>query len=142
MKIGDLARRSGFSTHTIRYYERIGLLPKASRASSNHRDYDETILTWITFLKALKTTGMPVRDMVRYAVLRTGGEASGPERCALLVGHRAKIRAHLAELQACLSVLDTKIAGYAGQQGTPDAHDRHTAHNDGRPLRKGAARPD
>jgi DNA-binding transcriptional MerR regulator len=142
MKIGDLARLSGFSTHTIRYYERIGLLPRASRAGSNHREYDQSILAWITFLGALKTTGMPIRDMVRYAVLRAEGASGAPGRRALLVEHRAKIRAHLAELQACLAVLDTKIAGYAGQQGTHETNDQPTEHDDnlGRTLHKGARR--
>ena len=114
MKIGDLARRSGLTTHTIRYYERIGLLPRAARGISKHREYDAAILVWIGFLGRLKTTGMPIREMVRYAELRSKGPATNAERKALLLSHRAKVRAHVAELQACLSVLDTKIAGYAG----------------------------
>ncbi|HEV2673335.1 MAG TPA: MerR family transcriptional regulator, partial [Aliidongia sp.] len=72
MKIGDLAKRTGMSTHTLRYYERIGLLPYAPRSSSQ-REYDESILPWIEFLGRLKTTGMPIRDMVRYAGLRAKG---------------------------------------------------------------------
>ena len=61
MKIGDLAKRTGLTAHTIRYYERIGLLPRASRRSSQ-REYDASILPWIEFLGRLKTTGMPSRD--------------------------------------------------------------------------------
>ena len=53
MKIGELAKRSGLSAHTIRYYERIGLLPYAHRDQSSHRDYDESILTWIEFVDRL-----------------------------------------------------------------------------------------
>ena len=55
MKIGELAKRSGLTAYTIRYYERIGLLPYADRNQSRHRDYDATILTWIEFLGRLKT---------------------------------------------------------------------------------------
>ncbi|MEY9413635.1 DNA-binding transcriptional MerR regulator [Bradyrhizobium japonicum] len=70
MKIGDLAKRTGLSAHTLRYYERIGLLPYADRDRSGQRDFDASILTWIAFLDRLKTTGMPIRDMLRYAALR------------------------------------------------------------------------
>ena len=114
MKIGELAKRSGLTAHTIRYYERIGLLPYADRNQSRHRDYDASILTWIEFLGRLKTTGMPIRDMLRYAALRERGVGTEAARRELLERHRAAVRAHAAELKACLLVLDTKIAGYAG----------------------------
>ncbi|RWB74682.1 MAG: MerR family transcriptional regulator [Mesorhizobium sp.] len=114
MKIGELAKRSGLSAYTIRYYERIGLLPNADRDQSGQRDYDASILTWIEFLDRLKTTGMPIREMLRYAALRERGVDTEAERGALLQQHRERVRAHLAKLQACLLVLDTKIAGYAG----------------------------
>ncbi|NUB05919.1 MerR family transcriptional regulator [Azospirillum sp. Vi22] len=112
MKIGDLAKRSGLTAHTIRYYERIGLLPYADRNQSRHRDYDASILTWIEFLGRLKTTGMPIRDMLRYAALREKGAGTEAERRALLEQHRERVRAQVDELNACLLVLDTKIDGY------------------------------
>jgi DNA-binding transcriptional MerR regulator len=113
MKIGELAKRSGLTAHTIRYYERIGLLPRATRDQSRQRDYDASILTWIEFLNRLKTTGMPIRDMLTYARLREQGVGTGPERQAILEAHRERVRAHVAELEASLVVLDMKIAGYA-----------------------------
>ncbi|MFD9899066.1 MerR family transcriptional regulator [Mesorhizobium sp. NPDC059025] len=116
MKIGELAKRSGLSAHTIRYYERIGLLPHADRDQSGQRDYDASILTWMEFLDRLKTTGMPIREMLRYAALRERGGDTEAERGALLEQHRERVRAHVAKLQACLLVLDTKIAGYAGMK--------------------------
>ncbi|HEX6959980.1 MAG TPA: MerR family transcriptional regulator [Ferrovibrio sp.] len=123
MRIGELARRSGLSAHTIRYYERIGLLPHADRTRSGQRDYDASILTWMDFLDRLKTTGMPIREMLRYAALREGGVATEAERKALLEQHRERVRAHLARLQACLLVLDGKIAGYAGAEQRMKNHD-------------------
>ncbi|UUP18147.1 MerR family transcriptional regulator [Nitratireductor thuwali] len=114
MKIGELAKRTGLSAHTIRYYERIGLLPYADRDQSKQRDYDASILTWIEFLGRLKTTGMPIRDMLHYAALREQGAGTEAERRDLLIRHRDRARARIAELQSCLLVLDTKIAGYAG----------------------------
>jgi DNA-binding transcriptional MerR regulator len=114
MKIGELAKRSGLSAHTIRYYERIGLLPYADRNQSGQRDYDASILIWIEFLDRLKTTGMPIREMLHYAALRERGVGTEAERRKLLEQHRERVRASVVELQACLLVLDTKIAGYAG----------------------------
>jgi len=112
MKIGELAKRTGLSAHTIRYYERIGLLPFADRDAGGWRDYDDSILVWIDFLDRLKTAGMPIREMLRYAKLRAEGDRTAPERRALLERHRERVRAHLADLQACLLVLDTKIDTY------------------------------
>ncbi|UZF93368.1 MerR family transcriptional regulator [Bosea sp. NBC_00550] len=126
MKIGELARRSGLTAHTIRYYERIGLLPYADRDRSSQRDYDASILSWTEFLGRLKTTGMPIRDMLRYAALRERGANTEAERRALLEQHREQVRTRIAELGACLLVLDTKIAGYADVEKRIDDHDaRH-----------------
>lgn len=116
MKIGELARRSGLSAHTIRYYERIGLLPYADRNQSSQRDYDASILVWIEFLGRLRTIGMPIRDMLRYAALRDRGVGTEAERRELLQQHRERVRVHVAELQATLLVLDSKIAGYADEE--------------------------
>ena len=116
IQIGELSRRTGCNIETIRYYERIGLLPYADRDRSRQRDYDASILTWIDFLGRLKTTGMPIREMRRYAALRAAGAATALARRALLEAHRERVRAHVAELTACLLVLDTKIAGYAATE--------------------------
>ena len=132
MKIGQLARRSGLSAHTIRYYERIGLLPRADRDGSGQRDYDVSILIWIEFLRRLKTTGMPIREMLRYAALRERGPATGAERRALLEAHRETVRAHVAELQACLLVLDSKIGGYADAEQRMEENDATERHHDGK----------
>jgi DNA-binding transcriptional MerR regulator len=123
MKIGKLAKRSGLSAHTIRYYERIGLLPYADRDQSSQRDYDASILTWIAFLGRLKTTGMPIREMLRYAALRERGVVTEAERRDMLEQHRERVRAHVADLQACLLVLDTKIAGYPGSDERTQTYD-------------------
>jgi DNA-binding transcriptional MerR regulator len=98
MKIGGLARRSGLSAHTIRCYERIGLLPYADRDRSRQRDYDASILTWIEFLGRLKTTGMPIQDMLRYTALRERGAGTEAERRVLLEQHLERVRARVAEV--------------------------------------------
>ncbi len=139
MKIGAFAERIGLSAHTLRYYERIGLLPRAPRDGGRRRDYDASALPWIDFLGRLRTTGMPIRDMLRYAEWRAAGVATLPERRDLLVRHRARVRAHVAELQAALSVLDTKIAAYGDPAPMEQDHDADEPRQ--RPLRPGIARP-
>jgi DNA-binding transcriptional MerR regulator len=123
MRIGELAAISGLSAHTIRYYGRIGLMPASSRNSSGHRSYDPQALVWIEFLGRLKTTGMPLREMLRYAQLRELGPGSEGERQALLMAHRAAVRANVDELTACLAVLDAKIAGYGDHPSNRQSHD-------------------
>ncbi|OQP87617.1 MerR family transcriptional regulator [Rhizobium rhizosphaerae] len=123
MKVGELARRSGLTAHTIRYYERIGLLPFADRDSGRRRDYDASILTWIAFLGRLKETGMPIRDMLLYASLREQGPKTGRDRRLLLEAHRTRVHARLEELSACLTVLDSKIAGYRAAEERTETHD-------------------
>ncbi|WP_413721552.1 MerR family transcriptional regulator [Sodalis sp. RH24] len=120
MKIGDIAKKTGLTAHTLRYYERIGLLPYARRDDAGQRYYDRAILPWISFLQRLKTTGMPIRDMLRYAALRDGGTATLPDRRRLLEAHRQKVRAHITELQSSLLVLDAKIAGYTDANVTEE----------------------
>jgi DNA-binding transcriptional MerR regulator len=112
MKISELAMRTGLSAHTIRYYERIGLMPPAPRDGAAHRHYDERALNWIDFVGRLKTTGMPIRQMLAYAELRAAGSSTEAERKAMLVEHREAVRRHVDELTICLDVLDAKIAGY------------------------------
>lgn len=126
MKIGELAKSSGLSTYTIRYYERIGLLPVADRDAGGRRDYDPSILIWIEFLGRLKTTDMSIRDMLHYARLREQGAQTGPERRVFLEAHRDMVRRKLEALQASLLVLDSKIDSYV------DAEQR-THHDETKP---------
>jgi len=139
MKIGELAKRSGLSAHTIRYYERIGLLPYAVRDQSRRRDYDTSILTWIEFLGRLKSTGMPIRDMLRYAELREKGGTEAQRR-EVLERHRHLIGAHVAELQACLLILDAKIAGYADVEKRMNDYDAKRPEHRFKPARTRQAR--
>jgi DNA-binding transcriptional MerR regulator len=140
MKIGQLAKRSGLSAHTIRYYERIGLLPYAHRDRSRQRDYDASILIWIEFIGRLKTTGMPVREMLRYAALREQGSGTEADRRELLERHRERVRVHVAELNASLLVLDTKIGGYADAEKRIKNHDALLSRNSRKPAGTRSAR--
>ncbi|MEV1171315.1 MerR family transcriptional regulator [Nonomuraea sp. NPDC049784] len=112
MTIQEAAQRSGLSAHTLRYYERIGLIHSVGRDHSGHRDYAEQDLQWLEFLTKLRTTGMSIADMCRYAELRRMGEHTADERRELLELHREGVRSRIAELTQDLKVLDDKIDRY------------------------------
>lgn len=118
MTIAEAAAATGLSVHTLRYYERIGLLDPVHRRDNSHRRYSQEDLDWIAFLLKLKATGLPVRAMLRYAELRRAGntEESVAERRAMLQEHTRCVQITLAELQSNLEVLHRKIALYGDLQ--------------------------
>ncbi|AEW93858.1 transcriptional regulator, MerR family [Streptantibioticus cattleyicolor NRRL 8057 = DSM 46488] len=112
--ISEVVAHTGLSAHTLRWYERIGLLPHVDRSHTGQRRYRDRDLNWLAFVGKLRLTGMPVADMVRYAELARQGEQTHPERLRLLQAHREDVRRRIAELQDTLAVLDYKIDVYAG----------------------------
>ena len=109
--IGEAAEKCGLSQHTLRWYERIGLLPAIERGSDGRRRYRDSDLDWLSLLTKLRATGMPVRDMQRYAELVRSG-AGHAERLDLLVKHREEVRRALAAQRETLKLLDAKIDSY------------------------------
>ena len=107
----EAAEKCGLSQHTLRWYERIGLLDRVSRTPDGRRRFSDSDLDWLLLLGKLRATGMPVRDMLRYAELVKSG-AGEAERVELLRGHRERVRQALLEQQECLKLLDTKIDHY------------------------------
>ncbi len=114
MPIAEVAERAGVTAHTLRYYERAGLL-SVGRDDSGHRSYTAADLARVVFLTRLRMTGMPIRGLQRYVALLDGGEDTVPERLALLQAHRAAVRAHIDELTTALETVDRKIATYGGR---------------------------
>ena len=112
LTISDAARASGVSAHTLRYYERAGLLDPVDRAASGHRRYAEEDLVRIQFLTKLRSTGMPIRQIRAYADLMRGGDETHEARLALLEEHREAVRARLAETARNLDLIDHKIDFY------------------------------
>jgi DNA-binding transcriptional MerR regulator len=113
LTIAEAAERSGVSTHTLRYYERIGALREPpERAPSGHRRYTERDLNWIELLTRLRSTGMPIATMLRYAELARSGTATASERKALLLAHRAEVAARVEQLRHDLKMIDYKITTY------------------------------
>ncbi|MFD4198436.1 MULTISPECIES: MerR family transcriptional regulator [Amycolatopsis] len=110
--IAEAARRSGLSIDTLRYYERIKLLDPPARDTAGRRAYSDADLAWLEFLTKLRTTGMPIKMMREYAQLRAAGDASAGRRRAILLEQRRSVAERIAELQACMDVLNYKIENY------------------------------
>jgi DNA-binding transcriptional MerR regulator len=122
LSIAEAARRTGVSVHTLRYYERAGLVVSAvDRTAGGRRRYQEIDLAWITVCTKLRATGMPIKTIRRYAQLVCAGPGNEQERLALLEAHRADVRAKLAEVQENLAVIDHKIDVYRGRLAAGDA---------------------
>jgi DNA-binding transcriptional MerR regulator len=111
--ISEVAATTGLTAHTLRWYERIGLLDPVDRTYSGQRRYSDGDLARLGFLGRLRLTGMSVADMLRYVELARLGEGTFAERRDLLVAHREEVRQRLADLHATLAVLDYKIDLYS-----------------------------
>ncbi|RSS82078.1 MerR family transcriptional regulator [Streptomyces sp. WAC06614] len=113
--ISEVEARTGLSQHTLRWYERIGLMPHVDRSHSGQRRFSDADLDWLAFVGKLRATGMSVADMVRYAELVREGEHTIAERRELLERTRREVAARIAELTDALGVLDHKIGHYGGK---------------------------
>ncbi|MFI5660592.1 MerR family transcriptional regulator [Streptomyces sp. NPDC051684] len=112
--ISEVVALTGLTAHTLRWYERIGLMPDVDRSHTGQRRYSNRDLDWLALVGKLRLTGMPVADMVRYAELVRRGEQTFDERRELLEATRRDVLNRVAELQDTLAVLDHKIDIYAG----------------------------
>ncbi|MEU6755756.1 MerR family transcriptional regulator [Streptomyces sp. NPDC046685] len=116
--ISEVEARTGLTQHTLRWYERIGLMPHVDRSHSGQRRFTDKDLEWLALVGKLRATGMSVADMVRYAELvREGreGRDTVAERRELLERTRRDVRARITELTDALAVLDFKIGIYSGK---------------------------
>jgi|SRR5690349_2750100 DNA-binding transcriptional MerR regulator len=112
LTIADAAKASGITAHTLRYYEKAGLLEPIDRNGSGHRRYREGDLERIRFLTKLRATGMPIREIRRYAELMGKGEETNGERLAMLEAHRRTVLAQLEETARNLDLIEWKINFY------------------------------
>ena len=113
MNIQQFSKQCGLSAHTLRYYEKIGLILGVKRNLSGHRDYSEREVEWIDFVKKLKSTGMSLQDIKKFAQLIAKGNITIPQRVALLLKHREKIELKAQDLQDCLQKIKRKLEHYA-----------------------------
>ncbi len=118
LTISDVAERTGLTNHTLRYYERAGLLNGVGRNGSGHRRYSAADVDWVVLVTRLRATGMPIRKIRRYAELVREGEGNEAERLELLEAHRAEVIAKIDELQHNLELVDYKLSLYRERCGT------------------------
>ena len=112
LSIQRAAAETGLSPDTLRYYERIGVLPGVARSPSGHRRYAEGDIGWIKLVQCLRATGMPIEDLHQYAVLVQQGDGTAEQRLQLLEAHRKRINDEMQELTTALELVNRKIDGY------------------------------
>ena len=112
MTIAEVAARYDLSADTLRYYERVGLIPAVTRTPSGLRDYQESDLRWVEFIKCMRSAGVSIEALVEYVALFQRGKESIQARKALLMEQRRQIADRIEELQAALFRLDRKLDGY------------------------------
>ncbi|MFB9234663.1 MerR family transcriptional regulator [Plantactinospora siamensis] len=125
LSIGEVGRRLGLSVHTLRLYERAGLLADpVRRDAGGRRVYDAAAVEWLGNCVKFRATGMPLATLGRLAELVRAGDGNEVERLDLLREHRERITEQLERLHDCLKLVDAKVDGYerhlaAGATGDP-----------------------
>jgi DNA-binding transcriptional MerR regulator len=119
--IDEAAERTGLSKHTLRYYEREGLLPPIAKASSGHRRYTDDDIGWVKFLQLLRATGMPIREAKEFVTLTWAGDHTIPQRVEVLTGYRAALVERMARDVEHLEALNRKIGFYEDVLSAKDA---------------------
>lgn len=109
--IGEFSKLTRLGIHTLRYYEHENLITPG-RNSSNRRCYTDKDLAWIDFIKRLKDTGMPIKEIQHYAELRANGEATLSARMEMLISHRKALNEQITQLKEHMGKLDEKIEFY------------------------------
>ncbi len=121
MTIDEAAERMGISKHTLRYYEREGLLPPIAKAANGHRRYTEDDLGWVKFLQLLRGTGMPIREMKDFVELTLAGDHTIAQRVEVLERYRIALRERMEADRERMQFLDHKIEYYSGVLELKDA---------------------
>ena len=112
LTIQEVTKATGLSAHTLRYYERIGLIHPIEREENTRRRYSADDIGWIEFLLKLRATGMSIKDMQKYAELQRQGDETLPERVEMLKSLRDNVEAHVDELNEHLKLIYYKIEIY------------------------------
>jgi DNA-binding transcriptional MerR regulator len=110
--IEEVAKQTGLTAYTLRYYERIGLIAAVGRSTSGQRRYAASDMAWIAFLLRLRTTQMPIGMMQTFATLRSRGDATIPARRQLLENHLQNTLANLEAMRQSAHELEVKIGHY------------------------------
>lgn len=120
MHIGELARATGQSIDTLRWYEKQGLIRAPLRDHGGRRVYPPETPAWVDFLVRLRATGMSVAEVRDYARLRDAGNGTTRERRSRLERHRAAVLDRIATLEESVAILDRQIAAYRETEAALD----------------------
>ena len=112
MTIAAVSKQYGLTPDTLRYYERIGLLPNVRRTAGGIRDYTEDDCRWVEYIKCMRSAGVSVETLIEYVALFRRSNETIPARKKLLLEQRAQIVAKIEELNGVLAKLDWKLDGY------------------------------
>ncbi len=116
LTISEVEEQTGLSAHTLRYYERIGLMAPITKGLRGHRRYDKDDLGWITLIKRLRSTDMSIKEMQHFAELVRQGDATISERRKLLEKHQIELQQKLVDIEETLSLLDHKVTTYRNME--------------------------
>jgi DNA-binding transcriptional MerR regulator len=116
MNIREFAQQTGLSAHTLRYYERVGLMGDVARGGNGHRVYGPQDAQWVDFLHRLRETGMSIREMSRFCALCEQGDGTLSKRIELLERHAEKLAAELRAKHDHLARLRERVTVYRLQQ--------------------------
>lgn len=112
MNISEVSQKFELTADTLRYYERVGLIPEIERSAGGIRSYTDEDCRWIAFIKCMRAAGIPIDTLTEYVKLFLHGDDTAPQRKALLIEERKKLAQHIEELNETLAKLDKKIANY------------------------------
>ncbi|MFZ5590436.1 MAG: MerR family transcriptional regulator [Bacillota bacterium] len=112
MTITEVSAKYGIPQDTLRYYERIGLIPRVNRNKSGIRDYTEEDCNWVEFIKCMRNAGLPIEVLIEYVQLFQQGDATLEARKELLIEQRKQLIARIEDMQKTLERLNHKIAVY------------------------------
>ena len=112
MTIAEVSRQYDISADTLRYYERVGLIPSVSRNKSGFRDYSEEDCRWVSFIKCMRRAGVQVESLIEYVALYQRGDGTQEARKQLLIEQRDLLKAKTEEMLATLQLLESKIERY------------------------------
>lgn len=112
MKISEVSEQSGLTVDTLRYYEKIGLLPPVNRTDSGIRDFSDLDLRRVNFIKCMRAAGLPVEVLIEYYALVQQGDDTTEARKAILIEQRSQLLTRMAEMQETLDLLNYKIEVY------------------------------
>ena len=112
MKISEVSERYDISPDTLRYYERVGLIPTVNRSQSGIRDYNQTDVEWVDFIKCMRSAGLPIEVLTEYIELVQQGDHTNEARKQILINQRDELIRKIEEMQKTLDLLNYKIKVY------------------------------